>query len=335
MRLHVQVPLAALAVFALGTIWVLTKDVSLGPPLPQEAEDAGLAAPDIGLGAERLVGTLLDGEGNPLVEASVFTAVRGRPLYTYTDSAGRFELEGLDEGEVLLSLMARGYDSMERKALVGSGPIEIRFEGERLAVPDIEDPIAADLLGAVEMPAGQRAPEGYEVYLQPTSAPDLLGGPIPRRATVSANGSFQVPQLIHGLYEVRLLPPYAAGGDWPDLLTGSEEAPTTYEHGTLFPGMRLVARCGELAGIAQSRAPIGTEPLPLEGALVRAEPDLNSGVEANARPRIHPAVTSDVEGRWLLRDLPPGRYKAFLTAGGEGREIFVTIPAGTRVDPGL
>lgn len=335
MRLHVQVPLAALAVFALGTIWVLTKDVSLGPPLSQAAEGAGLEAPELGLGSETLVGTLLDADGAPLVEASVFTALRGRPLYTSTDGAGRFELQGLDAGDVVLSLLARGYDSMERTVTVGAGPVEIRFEGERLAVPVLPDPVQSDLLGAVEMPAGQRAPEGYEVYLEPTTGPELLGGPIPRRATVSANGSFQVPELIHGLYAVRLLPPYAAGGDWPDLLTGFEEPPTTYEHGTLFPGMRLVARCGELAGVAQSRDPIGVDPEPLEGALLRAQPDATGGVEVDRRPRIHPAATSDAEGRWLLRDLPPGRYRVNLTAGGDTREKFVTIPAGTRVDPGL
>lgn len=335
MRLHVQVPLAALAVFVVGTIWVLTKDVSLGEPLPQEPEGAGLEAPDVGLGSETLVGRVLDGSGAPLVEASVFTALRGRPLYTYTDGSGRFELHGLDPGEVMLSLLARGYDSMERTVRVGDGPVELRFEGERLERPALIDPVESDLLGAVEMPAGQRSPEGYEVYLEPANGPEVLGGPIPRRAAVSANGSFQVPKLIHGLYSVRLLPPFATGGSWPDLLTGFEDPPTSYEHGTLFPGMRLVARCGELAGVAQSRAPIGVEPEPLEGALVRAEPDLGGGVEVDQPQRIHPSATSGAEGRWLLRDLPPGRYRVFLTAGGEGRETFVTIPAGTRVDPGL
>lgn len=334
MRLHVKVPLVALALFLAGAIWVLAKDVSLGPPFESGTGSPVLAGPELGLGSATLRGRILGADGEPLAEASLFATVRGRPLWTVTAANGEFQLHGVDPGELDLSVLGRGYQALQTQVFVDGSSIDLQLTAKPLVAPILADPTQADLLGAVELSLGRTDPEGYEVYLEPMNAPDELGGPIPRRAQVDDDGSFQVPDLIHGSYHLRLLPPYAAGGSWPDLLTGLDEPPLEFEHNRPLAGLRLLSRAGELAGTALSRPSPNEDARPIEGALLRAEPTTSQNPEEH-NPSILPAVTSNVQGHWLLRDLAPGRYRIYLTAGGENRETVVTIPPGTRVDPGL
>lgn len=334
MRLLVQVPLGALALFAAGSLWVLAKDVSLGPPLPNPPEGALLAAPDLELGDTDLVGRVVDADGAPLAEASLNATLRGRPLWTTTNANGEFRLGGADEGELSVSVLARGYLPVTRAVHAGANPVEIQLVDREMTLPVFEDGKAADLLGAVNSLLGQRDLSGYEVYLEPVDAPDTMGGPVPRRVTLAEDGGFTVTKLARGEYYMRVLPPYAAGGSWPNLLRGLNESPLTHLHEGMPSGIQLTMRAGELAGTALERAAIGVESLPLSSALIHVEPGILSRGDSSD-PRVFPSVSSDSKGLWRVLDLPAGRYRVFLASGSEGRDVTVTIPEGTSVDPGL
>lgn len=337
MRLLVHIPLGALALFAAGSLWVLAKDVSLGPPLPSSPQGAVLAAPDLELGESILIGRLLGDDGAPLAEASVSATLRGRPLWTTTDARGEFRLSGVDQSDLSVSILARGYlpeTRVVRVVRAGEGPIEVQLLNRQMPLPVFEERKAADLLGAVDSLLGRRDLTGYEVYLEPVAAPGTLGGPIPRRVTLAEDGGFTVQNLVRGEYYMRVLPPYAVGGSWPNLLRALDQAPLTHFHEGTPSGIQLTMRAGELAGSALARAAIGVDPLPLSGALIHVEPITDAGGDARDS-RIFPSVSSDAQGLWRVLNLPAGRYRVFLASGSEGRDVSVTIPEGTSVDPGL
>lgn len=334
MRLLVQIPLGALALFAAGSLWVLAKDVSLGPPLPNSPEGAVLAAPNLDLGDTELVGRLVGDDGAPLAEASLSATLRGRPLWTTTDARGEFRLGGIDRGDISVSILARGYLPVTRVVRAGGTPVEIQLVERNMTLPVFEDSKGADLLGVVDSLLGRRDLSGYEVYLEPVAAPDTMGGPVPRRVTLAEDGGFTVKRLLRGEYYMRVLPPYAAGGSWPNLLRALNEAPLTHFHKGTPSGIRLTMRAGELAGTALERAAIGVEALPLSSALIHVEPSMAASGDTRD-PRVFPSVSSDSKGLWRVLDLPAGRYRVFLASGSEGRDVTVTIPEGTSVDPGL
>lgn len=289
-----------------------------------------LPGPELGIGTTPLEGRVL-GEGRPVAGASVLAVQEGRPHWTETDGAGRFVLDELLAGEVEVAVNHPGYAPSLGSATAGAGPVTLHLGERVLSPPELPGPPAADLVGHARVP-GVEDLGGYEVALEPALPADAVGGGVPRRVRLGADGSFRIPALTAAEYRVRLLPPEAAGGSWPDLLTALDGAARTIVHAPPFPAepLELEAVCGAIAGAARDRATGG----PLEGALVQVGPS-GPGVDGPPDPRAFPAVQLDEQGRYRVPHLPPGRYRVLLTAGKDRREVDVVVPPGSTIDPDL
>ena len=221
---------------------------------------------------------------------------------------------------------------MRIETLAGPTSVELNL-GERLPEPpSIPVLPVLDLEGTASV-RGTEDLTGYEVALLPTAPAQRRDGGLPRRVSVDADGSFRVQNLLQAEYAVLLLPPWAQGGSWPDLLSGRDHPPLRYTHPPADPGaptvLELVAQAGEVAGLAHDR----DDGRVLQGAMIVAIP-LGSDGESPDQRRF-PAVQSDATGAFRLRHLPPGRYLVRLAAGADRREVEVVVPAQGAVDPGF
>lgn len=154
----------------------------------------------------------------------------------------------------------------------------------------------------------------YEVVLRPLPGADPLEGGVVRRVPAAPDGRFAVPDLVDVPYVLEVLPPWARGGSWPVLARRDVERGGSSE-------LEIRLESAEIRGVV--RDPTGAR---LEGALVRvtAESDEN---------RIWPAGTTDAEGRYVVPDLPAGRYYLRLRAGARGAEALIDLEAGEIHEP--
>ena len=332
LRLQNLVPLTGLTALAVVVGLALRPLAPLEVNLAVPPPDPVLAGPSQTFGTETLVGVVRDPQGVPLEGVTVVTQRDGQPIWAETDESGRFTLKGLDAGEGELGLIHDSYGASVLTIEAGSGPVELQLDAPLepiLARSQIE---VADLEGQVTA-GGEVSLTGFELALAPVGSPDQPGIGVPARVQIQPDGSFLVPELNHGLYEVRVVPPWASGRNWPDLLTplGSEalrwlHPPALGAGGVLE--LSLVA--GEVTGQAHSGETGGA----LAGAVVTVEP-IGPDDGLNTANLLVPATRTDEEGSFRIPDLPPGRYRVRLVAGPEEREVEVQVPQGGRVDPGL
>jgi hypothetical protein len=171
------------------------------------------------------------------------------------------------------------------------------------------------LAGRIVVPEGFDASR-FEVLLEP-DAPASIDSALPRRVPCDAKGAFRIDDLLVARYDVRVLPAWARGGSWPDLLFGvgeGEEHAFTHQKG----GGELVLRLafGTIEGTLVepiTRGPDGA-PLPVP----RDEPVEGAVVElafAGESGRVWIPESTDAAGRFALRPLPKGRYLLTLRAG--------------------
>jgi hypothetical protein len=334
MRPLVVLPIALLAVLTALALYALGREVPFQQQIDSLPPDPVLAPPALGVGAASLVGRLLDPRGEPLEGASLSTLQRGRPLWTYTGADGVFRLDEVDEGPLEISVVARGHAAQVFRTVAGRGPVELRVAATLDPPPSLPDPPTSDLVGQIALPLAPDERADYEVVLVPDATPDTFGVGVPRRARTDGDGTFRIEDLVHGDYRVRLLPPWAAGGSWPNLLAPWQDPAPLLTHPAADGPPRLESIAGALAGVALERTRPGTDPAPVEGALVLVSP-LGVGADGHPDPHPFPGEQSGPDGAWQVRHLPPGRYRVTLAAGTDRREAVVTVRAGARVDPGF
>lgn len=242
-----------------------------------------------------------------------------------TDAGGRFRIDGAPPGAFRVALLAPGREVVLRDVelpLANEGGVEWQVQAV-LGAPEALPEITSGLLGGrVSSPVGD-LPEpypvdGYEVWLEPLGEEQgWLSGAVPRRVQVDSAGRFELPELVHARYLVRVLPAWAVGGTWPVLeeLAYTHEAPEPGASARIL-GVRL--RGGTLGGRL-----FDGESGPLEGALVKVWP-------LGQPDRLWPSRATDAQGEFLVRDLPPGDYRVRLRAGTVEYEEDVTIRIGAR-----
>lgn len=295
-------------------------------------EHKDLRRPEIHTGSSQIRGRIIDAAGTPVADASLFVAQNGRPLWTVSDAAGAFLLEDVNPGPVVVAINHRDHAPVRIETLAGPQSVELDL-GERLPdPPSIPVLPVLDLEGTASV-RGTEDLTGYEVALLPTASANRREGGLPRRVLLDADGSFRVQNLLQAEYEVLLLPPWAQGGSWPDLLAGQNHRHLRYTHPPAEQGaptaLDLVAQAGEVSGFAHDR----DDGRLLQGAMIVALPVRSDGESPDQRR--FPAVQSDATGAFRLRHLPPGRYLVRLAAGADRREVEVVVPAQGAVDPGF
>ena len=238
-RIVVAVVLAA---FLVGWLVERARDRSLPfPVLPAaQAVEWDRARPDPD---DRVLrGRLLHADGRPAVEASVVWNGPTFSSFDDTDSDGRFELRGLPAGPLRLDLL--DWEALPTTVEIGPEETDVTLS-LRAPRPDLADlpEVRRDDLSGVVVPSEGRA--GYEVLIEPEDRDATGFDPrLPRRAVCGEDGTFLVAGLVHGAYRVRLLPPWARGGAWPNLLTPGRRFVHPRER------LTLVVEGGAIAGRA-------------------------------------------------------------------------------------
>ncbi|MCP3920492.1 MAG: carboxypeptidase regulatory-like domain-containing protein [bacterium] len=330
MRILTIVPIASLV--GLGVTLLLALRGEEASDQPEVQLPTGELTPHVEpeLGGASLVGTVIDAERAPIPGASIGLVLRGRPLWTHAAADGSFRLDEVDRGPCRVRVLAQGWPAQVLDTVAGEGAVELVLGAplpEQPSFPAIE---SASLSGMIDPGIGSADAEGYEIVLLPTGNMTEYGTGKPRRATTDADGRFRFDALERVEYRVLALPPWAAGGTWPDLLTGWDGRPELYDHeqaGETPPPLPLNLLGGIIEGtLRDDRGRL------LEGGLIEVTPltDADAG-----SPRTLPTARTDANGRYRLHHVPPGRYAVRATAGPHVRETTVLVPTRGRVDPGL
>ncbi len=288
MNLRQIIPLASLATVCVVLAISALHDEPLGMEFTVPPQDADIPDVDLGLGTMALRGLLVDEQGQPVPDAGVTAEQSGRPIWAWSKSDGTFQLSELRPGPLLLRVVALDFEATQFNVV-----IEDFTAGETRATLTLDRPIGdppqppplnlGDLTGSVSFGPLAEPELGYEVLLQPTTAPTDPNGGFPRRVRVGADGSFRVDLLHAGEYRVILLSPDDRGGRGPDLLQRADESPRTMTHetGGDSPRLELIATMGGVtgrivAGQTTATAPgeganDASAPTPIRGALVKIE----------------------------------------------------------------
>jgi hypothetical protein len=319
--LRYLVPLGTLAALAIGflvTRWraqpIDVLDIAPAPesmlrplePMPRTRVLAGrVTAPD----------------ASPVAEALVWLRAGDEPHWTYTDASGDFRIEDIGPDPWMTSIVARGFDPMLVTLADTGGAQTIRLERAADPLPSLA-PIVRSRLKGIVIPSlpGSDNPRGYEIVLVPRAPPESLGAPVPRRVLTDRGGAFEIADLAHGSYAVRVLPYWARGGSWPDLARGaSSREPLVLVHNasTAVDELRVQLEDGAITGTVQS-----AEKQPLEAVLVLI-------AQSDDPSRVWPPVSTASDGSFAARDLPPGNYLVSLHAGAAASEQVVSVPART------
>jgi len=308
-------PLFSVLVLATAGAWLWALRQGPGllelPPLaPWPKALAAAPAPPAGTA---LVGTLRHADGTPAADALIQVTLPTGVRWAWTDGSGNFTLTRIPEERAGLEFIALALEHMpaifkaetapgERLQWVLPAPIQ-----ELEALPELR---CADFEGRVDR--GVLPTEGLEVWLVPPPGLDPLAGLVERRATVDANGTYQLPSLTAGIYQAHLLPAWARGGTWPILGTGA----LSFEPNSSQPTPRLTTLEASITGHI-----FDASGAPLIGALLIA----SDPASAN---HIWPPAQSDATGRFRIDDLPPGTYRLELTSGEAHLERELTLTAG-------
>ena len=259
-------------------------------------------------GPHAVSGTVTTGDGAPAEGVLVELTQAGEPRWAYSDRAGRFELTGLAPGEVSVALVVLGRPPVRHTVMLPADDVHWTLPEPYAPIEELPPVERAALYGKLSSPLG-RAPEGYELVLEPTAARAPLSGVVPRRVRIISDGLFTLTDLALGEYRAFVVPLWAEGGSWPRL---SER---TYEHIASAADLQIVLDSGGAVGrlVTDTGAP-------LEGALVNLW-------DADRPERVWSPQRSGVGGTFEFVDLPPGEYVVDLRAGDTRVESRVRIRA--------
>lgn len=279
-----------------------------------------LASP---LGNQRLRGRVVDAGGQAVEDIALCGQSGERPVWAFSDAEGAFRLDGLDDSPIELVALGWGFRPSVHHAAPGPEAVTITLPERQTPLPDLPEPSSAPLAGVVlpTVPGGWLDGEGYEVVLLPARPASTLQGAIPRRTRTNSSGAFRFDALAEGEYVAVVLPAWARGGTWPDLAAAAsrELVHAAPEEGTARVELTLAT------GAIEGRV-LGTGGPPVEGALVLL-------ADGDRPGRLWPPQTSGPEGRFRIRDLPPGPYRVTVRAGEGALEDLplVVRPGEVRV----
>lgn len=268
-----------------------------------------------------LAGLVRGPTGQPIAEAIVLLDAR-EPRWAYTDSGGRFRIVRVPLGPQRVSVWARKHETQEFEVFAPASDLDLVLETSLNELPQFPVLETAPLAGEVVPSIVGRGLAGFEVLLLPAKSVSRFGEPVPRRTKVGADRSFRFDDLILGEYRVVVLPPWATGGDWPNLCAPQSRR-LVHARTASANGLRLELAGGEIRGTITD--PKGRF---LEGALCLLSVD--------ALPeRVWPAVKSAADGSFLISDLPPEIYRLEVRAGAGSLSIAVEVPPGATIEAEL
>lgn len=268
-----------------------------------------------------LAGLVRGPSGAPIAEAVVLLDAR-EPRWAYTDSGGRFRIERVPLGPQRLSVWARKHATQEFEVFAPANALDLALTTSLSEVPPFPTLETHPLVGEVVPSILGRGMAGFEVLLLPAKPISNFGEPVPRHVVVGADRSFRFDDLILGEYRVVVLPPWSAGGDWPNLCAPQSRR-LVHTRAVSTNPLRLELAAGEIRGtITDLKGRF------LEGALCLLSVD--------ALPeRVWPAVKTGADGSFLIGDLPPEVYRLDVRAGSGALSIVVEVPPGTTVEAEL
>lgn len=312
-------PILGLIVLAAVVAWraLEAPGISLPPfPDPPPVTVPGFELP---LGDARIAGVVRGADGRVLVDALVSLRAGEEPLWTYTDAEGRFALSSVSPGPARITVLARRYHAREFDVLAPDEALALDLDEALAPIPELPPLDRATLDGTLTPAIAGRGVAGYEVLLRPVQTPDRFGAPVERRTRVGADRSFHFPDLILGEYRVTLLPPWAAGGTWPNLADAARRA---HAHSFASAGrpLELLASAGEVHGRLVDPSGAG-----IFGALVFIHP-------ADREGRPWPPTTTAEDGTFTVGDLPPGAHRLRVVAGEARSERGVQVSAGSTLE---
>ena len=226
-------------------------------------------------------------------------------LWAFTDKDGRATLEGLAAGSSRLAVIALPYPGMEVEIGASTNEREIVLAAAINPLPLLADIPRSRLAGRISASLAESL-AGYEVLLLPVTAPEELGGVVPRLCDCDASGEFEFEGLAHGAYSLKVLPPWASGGSWPDLC-----APSNRDLNFKGPLDELSIELAQGTIEGEVHDDLGRA---LAGALVLVNEVGNDG-------HVWPPASSGPDGRFKVSDIPPGKYRVTCRAGEGGSSI--------------
>jgi carboxypeptidase family protein len=265
-----------------------------------------------------LDGQVVDPAGAGVPDALVFLRAGDAPHFTYTDSSGRFRLAALEEGPWRATVLAIGFEPVAKDLVDSGSPQTIQLGTPVGPLPTLPPIARKGLTGVLTSRTGLSV-EGCEVLLLPTLPPESLGSPLPRRATAGADGRFEFADLIVGPYQVQVLPAWARGGTWPDLARFSgDDQPLLFSHagGDSPSVLAIELQTGEVTGKL-----VDLDGHDLEGALILLSPSSDAS-------RVWPPESTGVDGTFVVKGLPFGKYTVAIRAGSASVQKEAVISAG-------
>jgi hypothetical protein len=272
----------------------------------------------------KLMGKVTNPTGEAVDRALVWVRSGEEGRFCWTDALGAFRIDELGPGPWQSKVLALGFEPLSLE-LAESTPLQVVALKQALGPPPVLAKLEhAELAGRIVVPPDFDA-SGFEVVLEP-GEPTRIDSAVPRRVACDAQGNFKIEDLIVAQYGLRVLPAWARGGTWPDLLLGvgdgaGEQHEFTHKQGA--GELRLRLTLGTIAG-----ALVEPDGRPIEGALVELELAGDPG-------RIWLPQSTDAAGKFALRALPRARYLLTLRAGGSAltREIELGPNEDHQLDP--
>ncbi len=281
---------------------------------------AQLGPLDAPIGEFALAGQVVDIDSNPAAGVSVFVRSNDVPLWAETDADGRFRLLGLVGGPHEIALVKWGHPPRVARVDEPREDLVLTLAPPKPPPPPLPQIATAALAGRVAHPLGGNYAdeEGYELQFEPRGDLTDFGAAVLRRVSTDARGFFALEDLAHGDYFVHVLPSWAAGGSWPDLVSLAD---AQFAHA---PDGGDFAVFGLEAGALEATV-VDPDGQPIDGAYAIL-------ADAEDASRVWPPRVSDAFGLLRFSDLPPGRYRLSLRAGESPIEELVVEVHGSAVE---
>jgi len=262
----------------------------------------------------RIRGRVIDTRtGQPPAGASI--AISGERFGTspwpdhYNRATGTFELKNLRPGTYKVLAILSDADPVKARQYPDTGvPQPAGFATVRISDNDADDVVLrllppVSLSGRVVLETGEPLPSDIRIELQnPEGSPNGVFLPSWLNAPISAAGTFRIPQIVEGTYNIAVSDPmyfvkqarYAGADVAGSPLKFTGDASSTLE-------VVISSRVSRLSGTV-------TDSLlqPSAGAQVVLVPD-----NRRDNREFYYVATTDARGRYTLENIWPGDYKLF------------------------
>lgn len=317
-----MIPIGALLVIAAGIAIARWRGETPPPPPIHAAPETHLAPLAFPERSGTIDGALAGPDGAPIAHAVLWLRAGSELSFTESAPDGAFRFGAVASGPRTIGVLATGFE-LQRFELAENDVAPKLVLARAAPPPSLPDVKRSPLAGIVAAPGFE--PDGAQVWLVPTVAPETLGAPLPARATCDREGRFAFDALIEGEYGVQLLPKWAANGTWPDLLRPlAGAAPRTLRHdaSSAAKPLELHPVAGSVHGVLRD-----VRAAAIEAGFVSIAPQGDA-------TRLWPVVSSGADGSFTCRDLPAGKYVLSVRAGGDGADLAVDVAASavTEVD---